>query len=185
MIGKFPEVSHFDQLFLRATSHTRLRDHDQYTSSTLIGGKDGAGPSSLHTTLEGPMEFCECKMDVKPTWIPTWHRIDHVSWSLGLFWIKNHFLGVGLTQNQETMALQTRWFIWFYHVWGPAWIEIHWNCMWLRVWSHITSHYTWRSVITRHDLEVCWDALWTLSFGLSQFHGHGSWLMCEVVLKLD
>jgi hypothetical protein len=28
---------------------------------------------------------CECKMDVKSTWIPTWHRMDHVSWSLGLF----------------------------------------------------------------------------------------------------
>ena len=31
-------------------------------------------------------------------------------------------------------------------------------------------------------LEVCWDSLWTLSFGLSQFHGHGSWLVCEVAL---
>ena len=29
-------------------------------------------------------------------------------------------------------------------------------------------------------LEVYWDGLWTLSFGLSQFHGYGSWLMCEV-----
>jgi hypothetical protein len=28
---------------------------------------------------------CECKMDVKSTWIPTWHRMDHVSWLLGLF----------------------------------------------------------------------------------------------------
>ena len=26
----------------------------QYTSITLIGGKGGIGPSSLHTTLEGP-----------------------------------------------------------------------------------------------------------------------------------
>src|ERR1700737_4372911 len=33
-------------------------------------------------------------------------------------------------------------------------------------------------------LKVCWDGLWTLSFGLSQFHGHGSWLMCEVALSL-
>ena len=43
---------------LRATSHTRLgaRDH-YYTSSTLIGGKSGAGPSSLRTTLEGPTEY--------------------------------------------------------------------------------------------------------------------------------
>jgi hypothetical protein len=37
---------------------------------------------------------------------------------------------------------------------------------------------------TLHDLEVSWDhGLWTLSFGLSQFHGHGSWLVCEVALK--
>ena len=32
-------------------------------------------------------------------------------------------------------------------------------------------------------LEVCWDGLYTLSFGLSQFHGHGSWLACEVALR--
>ena len=32
-------------------------------------------------------------------------------------------------------------------------------------------------------LEVCWDGLWTLSFGLSNFHGHGSWLVCEVALN--
>ena len=31
-------------------------------------------------------------------------------------------------------------------------------------------------------LEVCWDSLWTLSFGLSRFHSHGSWLVCEVAL---
>jgi hypothetical protein len=29
--------------------------------------------------------ICECKMDVKSTWVPTWHRMDHVSRSLGLF----------------------------------------------------------------------------------------------------
>jgi len=28
---------------------------------------------------------CECKMVVNSTWIPTWHRMDHVLWSLGLF----------------------------------------------------------------------------------------------------
>ena len=32
-------------------------------------------------------------------------------------------------------------------------------------------------------LEVCRDGLWTLSFGLSQFRGHGSWLVCEVALR--
>ena len=42
---------------IRATLHTRLRARDHYTLSTLIGGKGGAGPSSLHTTLEGPTEY--------------------------------------------------------------------------------------------------------------------------------
>jgi hypothetical protein len=57
---------------LRAPSHTRLRARDQYTSSTLIGGKGGARPSSLHTMLEGPTDYIsECKMDVKSTWTPT------------------------------------------------------------------------------------------------------------------
>ena len=34
-------------------------------------------------------------------------------------------------------------------------------------------------------LEVCWDGLWTLSFGVSQFHGHGSRLVCEVALRYN
>jgi hypothetical protein len=42
-------------------------------------------------------------------------------------------------------------YILFYHVWGPAWIEIHWNSIWLRARSHMTSHYTWGSVTTLQD----------------------------------
>jgi hypothetical protein len=34
-------------------------------------------------------------------------------------------------------------------------------------------------------LEVSWDGRWILSFGLSQFHGHGSWLVYEVALNYD
>jgi hypothetical protein len=32
----------------------------------------------------GTNGVCGCKMDVMTTWIPTWHRMDHVSWWLGL-----------------------------------------------------------------------------------------------------
>jgi hypothetical protein len=42
-------------------------------------------------------------------------------------------------------------FILFYHVWGPAWIEIHWNSIWLRARSHMTSHYAWGFMTTLHD----------------------------------
>ena len=66
------------------THETSACDH--YTSSTLIGTKGGAGPSSLRTTLEGPTEFIgACHMDVTSTKIPTWHHKDRVSRSLGLF----------------------------------------------------------------------------------------------------
>ena len=103
--------------YLRATSHMRLRARDHYIASTLIGGKSGAGPSSLHTTLEGPKEHTnEGKTDVKSTWISTWYRMDHVSWSLGLF-SKTTLLEVSLTQNHwETMNAHIRWFLLFYHV---------------------------------------------------------------------
>jgi hypothetical protein len=40
----------------RATLHTRLRARYLCTSSTLIGGKGGAGPSLLYTMLGGPTE---------------------------------------------------------------------------------------------------------------------------------
>ena len=49
----------------------RLRARDHYTSNTLIGGKGGAGPSSLHTTLEGPMEY------VNARWVQSLHGFLH------------------------------------------------------------------------------------------------------------
>jgi hypothetical protein len=67
---------------------------------------------------------------------------------------KHHFLEVRLTQNRETMALRTltQLLIYsIYHVWGPTCIEIHWINIWLRAWSHMTTHYTWGSVTTLHD----------------------------------
>jgi hypothetical protein len=53
----------------------------------------------------GTNGVCECKTDVKSTWTPTWHQMDHVSWSLGIIF-KHHLLEGGLTQNRETTALQ-------------------------------------------------------------------------------
>jgi hypothetical protein len=70
-------------------------------ASTLMGGKGGAGPSSLHTALEGPTEY------VNARWMQSLHGFIngiewfHVSWSLGLFF-KNHFLEVGLRVTAHT-----------------------------------------------------------------------------------
>ena len=75
------------------------------------------------------------------------------------------------------MALETLTIvvlICFYHAYGPSWIEVHWDSIWLWTRSHMTSHYTWGFVTT---LRVSGGVLgWPLDtfFGLSQFHGHGS-----------
>ena len=55
---------------------------------------------------------------------------------------------------------------------GPAWLGFHWNSIWLRARPHMTSQCTWGSMTTYVILEVCWDGLWTLSFGLSQWSQH-------------
>ena len=96
-----------------------------------------------------------------------------------VIWIifKNHLLEVGPTQNQETMALWTLItvnLLYFIMCEDHAWIEIHGKSIWLRaghIWLHTTLEDPWPYYMI---LEVCWDGLWTLSFGLSKFHGHGS-----------
>jgi hypothetical protein len=75
----------------------------------------------------------------------------YVSWSLGLFskttsWRPNTKPG-----DHDTPNTHNRWFILFYHVRDSAWIEIHCNSIWLRAWSHMTSHYTSGSATTLHD----------------------------------
>jgi hypothetical protein len=73
----------------RATSHTRLRAHDHYTSHTPIGGKGGAGPSLLHTTLEGPTKY------VNTRWMKNLHDIKCIMLHGHLDYFKIHLLEVG------------------------------------------------------------------------------------------
>ena len=82
--------------------------------------------------------------------------------------------------DHGTLLAHNRWFILFDRVWGPAWIENPWNNIWLRDWSRMTSHYTWGSVTTLHDFKGVLGRPLDTFFGLPQFHGHVSWLVCEV-----
>ena len=71
---------------LRATSHMRVRAYMwplHFKHSHWWKRRRWSKFASHYTW--GTNGVCECKMDVKSTWIPTWHRMDHVSWSLGLF----------------------------------------------------------------------------------------------------
>ena len=85
--------------------------------------------------------------------------------------------------DHDTPNPHNRWFILFYHVWGPTYLKIHkiaygWGTG--HIWLHTTLEDLWPQYMI---LEMCWDGLWTLSFGLSQFHGHGSWDICEMALR--
>jgi hypothetical protein len=83
-----------------------------------------------------------------------------------------------------TPNAHNRWFVLFYHVRGPVWIEIHWNSIgWEsgHIWPHTTLEGPWPHYMI---LEVSRDDLWTLSFVLSKHHGHGTWLVCEVALSV-
>ena len=134
-------------------------------------------------------------MDVKFAWIPIWHHMEHVSWLFGLF----QKPPLGGRSNRKPgdhgiLNAHNHWFILFYHMWGPAWIEIRWNNTWLRSRSRMTSHYTWEYVTTLHDfggaLEQPLDAFfWALTISRSRllarvwsdpkitwFFGHWSFL---------
>ena len=138
---------------MRATSHTRLRARDQSTSHAL---------SLVEKAEPVQVRFPPRLRDQRSLWMQDGCKVYRDSYvaSNGLYfmvtWIifKHHLLEVGVTQNQETMALRTLTTVGvflFYHVWGPAWMEIHWDSIWLRAQSHMTSHYTWRFVTTLHD----------------------------------
>jgi hypothetical protein len=93
----------FKHTSLRATSHTRLRARDQYTSSTHWWKRRSRSKFTSHYA-EGTNGECESNMD-KSTWVSIWHQMDLVYGRLDYF--RNHLLLVGLTQNEETVALRT------------------------------------------------------------------------------
>jgi hypothetical protein len=112
---------------LRATSHMRPRARDHYTPSTLIGGKGGVGPSSLHTTLEKPTEYMNARFEEPMKYMNarlTIYMDSYMALNGSCFvviWIifKNHLLEVDLTQNRETtgtLNAHNRWLIPVYRV---------------------------------------------------------------------
>ena len=76
----------------------------------------------------------------------------------------------------NVMNAHNRWFILFHHVW--QWDDLHWKNIWLRAWPHMTSHYTWGSVTTRHEFggvlgQWPFDTFfWVLTISWSQLLAH-------------
>ena len=144
-------------VLLRATSHMRPGAHDHYTSSTLING-NRRSRSKFATShyAWGTNKVCEGKMmDVK-VYMGSYMASNGSCLIITCTIFKNHLLGLGLTQKQETMALWMLTTIHLFYVimlWGPIRIEIHWNNTWLGAGcirlhtppldSRIRDHTTW------------------------------------------
>ena len=138
---------------LRATSHTRDWEPVTICFKHSHWWKK-AEPVQVHFTLRSRdqrsmwmQDECKVYMD---SYMASNGSCFMVTWTI----LKNHLLEVDFNTNlgdPGTPNAHNRWFILFYHVWGPAWIKIHWNSIWLRARSHMTSHYTWGSVTTLHD----------------------------------
>jgi hypothetical protein len=60
-----------------------------------------------------------------------------------------------------------------------GWERLECMVSWFCVWLHLRGrdHTTW-------FLRWLGDGFWKLSFGLSQFHDHGSWPVCDVALSV-
>ena len=85
-------------------------------------------------------------------------------------------------RDHDTLSVYNCWFIIFYHVWGPVWIDVYWNIIWYRDRSHMASHYTWGSMTKLHDFGgVLGQPLNTFFWALT-INGHKSRLVCEVAL---
>ena len=88
------------------------------------------------------------KSSVNRTWTGSAFSTNESAWSVWS-WALSVVSEVAL--NHDNPNAHNRWFVLFYHVRGPAWIEFHWNSIWLRAPSHMTSHYTWGYGTTLHD----------------------------------
>ena len=70
--------------------------------------------------------------------------------------------------DHGTLNAHNRWFILSYHVWGPSWIDIHWNSGWGP--SHIRLQTTLEDPWPHYvNLEVSWTAFEHFLLGSRNF----------------
>jgi hypothetical protein len=122
----------------------------------------------------GTNGVCECKINVKSTWIS--NGITWIMFHGHLDYFQKPLLGGRPDTKPGDHALQTLTTInllYFIMRETPAWKGIHWNSIWLRDQSHMTSYYTWKFVTTLRDFgSVSGRPLdtffWALTFTWSQ-----------------
>ena len=75
-----PQILHNEGHFTYKIGHVTIA----FQALSLVEKAEPGSKFASHYAW-GTDGVCEGKMDVKFTWILSWHRMDHVSWSFGLF----------------------------------------------------------------------------------------------------
>jgi hypothetical protein len=128
----------------------------------------------------------ECKINV--IWVGFLHGIKWIMFHGHLDYFQKPPLGGRPNMKSETLAFRNLTIVhllYFIMCENPTWIVIPWNKIWWRGRLHMIAHYTWGHVTTLHEFGIVLGQPLDSSFGLSQFHVHGSWLVCEVALNHD
>ena len=105
---------------LRATSHTRLRAHDHYTSGTLIGGK--GGPVQIHFALRLRDQRSMWMQDGCKVYMDSYMASNGSCFIVYLDYFQKPPLGGRANTkpgDHDTVNVRNCWFILLYHVWGP------------------------------------------------------------------
>ena len=164
-----------------------------YTSSTLVGGKGGAGPSS-HFTLRSRDQRSMRMQDGCQSLHGLLHGIKWIVFHGHLSYFPKPPLGGRPNTNpgdHGTPNAHNCWFMLFYHVWGPhvdrVSIEIAFGWGVGYIWIQTTLRGPWPHYMI---WEVCWDMpldtfFWALIISRSRlvargiewivFHGHLSY----------
>ena len=166
---------------LRATSHTRLRAHD-HNAIQALSLVEKVELVQVHFTLHLGDQRSMWRQGGCTVYIDFFMASNGsclmVTWVI----FRNHFLEVSVTQNDwETIALWTFIIVALFcnfimckdpHEFRSIEIGFGWGPG--HIWLHTTLEGLWP-----HDmiLEVCWESLWTLSFGLTI---SWSWLLTRV-----
>ena len=138
-------------------THDTASPRDRYISATLIGGKGGAGPSSLAgPTGVGRGEWNARCMGAKSTWLPTWHWMECMFMVMWIVFQKPLLGGrpdANPSRDDGILDIPSRWFNYVLscaraHVNRPF-VEIAYGSGPGHIWLHATLEGLWYTI---HDV---------------------------------
>ena len=140
---------------LMVTSHTKLRTPDHFNSNTHWWKRWSRSKFATSHYAWGTNGVSMWMQDGCNVHMGFLHDIEWIEFHGHSDYFHKPPLGGRPNmkpQDDFTPNAHNHWFTLFHHGWGPAWMEIHWNIIWLSARWHMTSHHSWGPVTALHDI---------------------------------